>query len=461
MAKQARVLLLPFFIIMLSFISCCSSTSQPNPVLRHFGHHEESGRHDSQAYSSYFSNNADGEFKDLIKAVTDAALSLKRFNRVGTISSTSVKTVNVDDFGAEGDGTHDDTEAFKKAWKVACSSQGGAVLVVPQKKYRLKPIRFSGPCKSDLTLQISGTIEASNDRSDYGQDGRHWLLFDSVQDLSVEGGGTINGNGKIWWQNSCKTNKDLPCKDAPTALTFYQSKNLIVKNLKIQDAQQIHVSFEKCSNVQASKLTITAPKESPNTDGIHVTDTQNIQISSCVIGTGDDCISIVSGSKNLQATDITCGPGHGISIGSLGSGNSEAYVSGITVNGAKLSGTTNGLRIKTWQGGSGSASNIKFQNVEMYNVTNPIIIDQNYCDQDKPCKKQGTAVQVQNVLYKNIQGTSASELAIRFDCSKNFPCQGILLQNINLKGQGREKTATALCNNVKLAYAGVVSPRCP
>ncbi|KAG6694170.1 hypothetical protein I3842_09G036600 [Carya illinoinensis] len=418
MALQAR-LLLPFFIIMLSSaISCYSSTSQPNPVLRHFGH-EESG-HDSQAYSSYFSNIADGDFKDLIKAVTDA-LSLKRFVRVGSISSTtSIKTVNVDDFGAEGDGTHDDTEAFMKAWK------------------------------------ISGSIEASDDQSDYGEDGRHWLLFDSVQNLSVEGGGTINGNGKLWWQNSCKINKDL-------ALTFYRCTNLIVKNLKIQDAQQIHVSFEKCSNVQASKLTITAPEESPNTDGIHVTDTQNIRISSCVIGTGDDCISIVSGSKNLQATDITCGPGHGISIGSLGSGNSEAYVSGITVDGAKLSGTTNGVRIKTWQGGSGSAGNIKFQNVEMYNVTNPIIIDQSYCDQDKPCKKQGTAVQVKNVLYKNIQGTSASEVAIKFDCSKNFPCQGILLQNINLKGQaGDQKTATeALCNSVKLAYAGVVSPRCP
>lgn len=112
MAQQAGVLLLPFFIIMLSSISCCSSTSQPNLVLRHFGHHEESGRHDSQAYSSYFSNIADGEFKDLIKAVTDAALSLKRFNKVGTISSTSVKTVNVDDFGAEGDGTHYDTEVL-------------------------------------------------------------------------------------------------------------------------------------------------------------------------------------------------------------------------------------------------------------------------------------------------------------------------------------------------------------
>lgn len=41
---------------------------------------------------------------------------------------------------------------------------------------------------------------------------------------------------------------------------------------------------------------------------------------------------------------------HGdLSIGSLGSGNSKAYVSEITVTGAILSGTTNGVRIKTWQ----------------------------------------------------------------------------------------------------------------
>ena len=39
-------------------------------------------------------------------------------------------------------------------------------------------------------------------------------------------------------------------------------------------------------NVRVSGLTVTAPADSPNTDGIHVTDTKNIQISSSVIGTG-------------------------------------------------------------------------------------------------------------------------------------------------------------------------------
>lgn len=177
-----------------------------------------------------------------------------------------------------------------------------------------------------------------------------------------------------------------------------------MKDLKIENAQQIHLLIEKCVGVEVTKLVVTSPENSPNTDGIHITSTQNIQISDSTIATGDDCISIVDGSQKVLATGITCGPGHGISIGSLGGGNSEAHVSDIHVNGAKLYETTNGLRIKTWPGGFGSASNIKYQNVVMNNVKNPIIIDQNYCDQaDGPCKAEtDSAVEVKNVIYQNI-----------------------------------------------------------
>ncbi|CAA2983098.1 polygalacturonase-like [Olea europaea subsp. europaea] len=365
-----------------------------------------------------------------------------------------VKTINVQNFGAIGDGSTDDTKAFQDARSEACSSTEAVTLIVPMgKNYLLKPVRFSGPCKSDIRFQIAGTLVASDNPSDYCKDGRHWLIFDSVQDLMLEGGKIINGNGNVWWKNSCKIDKSK-------ALTLYKCKNLVVKGLKIQDAQQIHVSFQKCTNVQASSLSISAPEESPNTDGIHVTNAQNIQISNCTIGTGDDCISIVSGSQNVQAMDITCESGHGISIGSLGSSNSEAYVSNVVVNGAKLSGTTNGVQIKTWQGGSGSASNIKFQNVEMQNVKNPIVIDQNYCDRAKACKEQSSTVQVKNVVYQNIHGTSASNVAINLDCSKSYPCQGIVLQNVNIVREG-DGSVKAVCNNiVNLENLGIVSPLC-
>ncbi|XP_057488003.1 polygalacturonase [Actinidia eriantha] len=438
-----------------SFILGYTSAVHEDPP--HDYHLEEYG-YDFKAYPSYITTTGDNDFGSSISH-ENGIFGLRKVDYGMDRVLVASKTVDVDGFGAKGDGG-DDTKAFEKAWKAACSSTSSAVLLVPKKNYLVRPITFLGPCKSDLTMQIYGTIEASDDRSDYRKDGRHWLVFDSVQNLRVEGGGTINGNGQIWWQNSCKTNKALPCKDAPTALTFYKSKHVIVKNLKIENAQQIHVSFDNCVNVQASNLMVTAPENSPNTDGIHVTGTQNIHISSCVIGTGDDCISIVNGSRKVRVNDITCGPGHGISIGSLGYGNSEAHVSDVVVNGAKLCGTTNGVRIKTWQGGSGSASNIKFQNVEMHNVENPIIIDQNYCDQDKPCQEQSSAVQVKNVVYKNIKGTCASNVAVTFDCSKRFPCRGIVLEDVDLEIEGGA-AAKALCNNVEISETGVVSPHCP
>ena len=73
---------------------------------------------------------------------------------------------------------------------------------------------------------------------------------------------------------------------------------------------------------------------------------------------------------------------------------------------------------------------------------------------------QSSAVQVKNVVYKNIKGTNASEVAIKFDCSKSHPCKGIVLQNVNLQEHG-DKTVKAMCNNVKLSEKETVFPQCP
>ncbi|KAG0472401.1 hypothetical protein HPP92_016947 [Vanilla planifolia] len=349
------------------------------------------------------------------------------------------------DYGAKGGG-EDDTLAFGKAWNAACSSSTPASLVVPNgKTYLLKPITFSGPCKSTVQVMIMGNIEASSNPSDWkGKNQRIWILFGSLNNLQVGGGGTINGNGR-------------PCKDAPTALTFTSCSGLTVNNLIVKDSQQIHVEFKNCDNVVASSLTISSPQNSPNTDGIHVTGTTNINITNCNIATGDDCISIVTGSHTVRANGITCGPGHGISIGSLGEDGSNDQVSDVIVDTATLSGTSNGVRIKTWQGGNGYANSIIFKNIKMNNVENPIIIDQSYCDSKKPCKQQRSAVKISNVQYKNIKGTSASRNAINFNCSKNVPCSDILLEDINLVEEDGE--AKSFCSNVvKLTKQGDVFP---
>ncbi|KAL9321744.1 hypothetical protein ACSQ67_009797 [Phaseolus vulgaris] len=370
-----------------------------------------------------------------------------------TPSARPQRRISVDDFGAKANDGRDDTEAFEKAWNEACSR--GGVLVVPEAKiYHLKPITFSGPCHPNTAFRVYGTIRAWPVISAYGKQRLLWIMFQNLTNLRVDGGGTINGNGRKWWENSCKTNENL-------AVTFFGCNNLIVTNLRLKNAQQMHVRFQKCNNVTASNLILRAPGNSPNTDGIHVTETKNIMISNSSIGTGDDCISIVSGSQNVRVTDVTCGPGHGISIGSLGAGNSKAQVSNVLVNRATITGTTNGVRIKTWQGGSGYAKNIKFENIAMRNVTNPIIVDQNYCDQEKPCKEKVSAVQVSNIVYQNIRGTSASEVAIKFECSKSFPCKGIHFEDVVLTPHGHAASKTiATCQNVRYVNRGKFLPSC-
>ncbi|XP_028799787.1 polygalacturonase-like [Neltuma alba] len=390
-----------------------------------------------------------------------SSLLARRYSRSKTSkASRSQASVNVDDYGAMSRDGKEDTEAFKKAWNEACSK--GAVLVVPENKvYHLKPIKFSGPCQPNTTFMVYGTIKAWPHLSAYEEDPTHWIQFEGITGLRVDGGGigTFNGNGKKWWKKSCKVNKSLPCTDAPTAVTFDECTNLIVKNLRFKNSQKMHINIQNCLNVMLTGLKVIAPEDSPNTDGIHVTRTKNILISNSFIGTGDDCISIESGSRNVKVTDITCGPGHGISIGSLGDDKSKAEVSNVVVNRAKLRGTTNGVRIKTWQGGSGYARFIEFMNIEMENVSNPIIIDQNYCDQEEPCHEQESAVKLSNLLYQNISGTSASEVAIKFDCSKTVPCNHVYVENVRLEAEGGGQT-TASCDNVIYVNQGNLFPKC-
>lgn len=72
---------------------------------------------------------------------------------------------------------------------------------------------------------------------------------------------------------------------------------------------------------------------------------------------------------------------YNFSVGSLGKYPNEGDVSGLVVRDCTISGTTNGIRIKTWANSPGrsAATNMTFTNIVMNNVTNPIIIDQLYC----------------------------------------------------------------------------------
>ncbi|KAM7256458.1 hypothetical protein ACFE04_012199 [Oxalis oulophora] len=349
--------------------------------------------------------------------------------------------------------------ALKHAWGVACSSPSRIVLEIPAGNTSLiHPIDFSGPCISKVTLRISGTIVAPKDPSVWDTlNPRKWLYFNGVNHLTIEGHGLIDGNGQEWWDSSCKINQTNPCRPAPTAITFHSCKNLKVKNLMVVNSQQMHLAFTSCLRVDVSNLRVIAPAYSPNTDGIHISASRGVQLKDNIVRTGDDCISIVNNSSRIWIRNTICGPGHGISIGSLGKSNSSSHVHDILVDGALLSNTENGVRIKTWQGGSGFAANVRFQNILMDNVSNPVIVDQYYCDSWTPCANQTLAVKVKNISFVHIKGTSATEEAVRFACSDDLPCEQLYLEDIQLVSSSGEMSKS-FCWQAHGFSQGLVNP---
>ncbi|XP_042490969.1 polygalacturonase-like [Macadamia integrifolia] len=167
-------------------------------------------------------------------------------------------------------------------------------------------------------------------------------------------------------------------------LTIANSNNVHIRGINFLNSPNVQIDLESSTWIYVSNVTILAPKSSPNTDGIHMQHSKNVSIENSRIGTGDDCVSMGDGSAYVSINNIACGPGHGISIGSLGKGGSIAKVEYIHVKDVQFIGTTNGARIKTWEGGKGSVSNIVFERILIHDSDNPIIIDQHYCNRHDP-----------------------------------------------------------------------------
>lgn len=93
------------------------------------------------------------------------------------------------------------------------------------------------------------------------------------------------------------------------------------------------------------------------------------------------------------------------SIGSLGKYTDEEDVVGINVRNCTITGTQNGVRVKTWPGAPASrASNLMFTDIVMINVSNPIIIDQEYCPSNS-CKSTSEVTMIIKQSYiKNTDG---------------------------------------------------------
>ncbi|KAM4116659.1 hypothetical protein ACB094_02G067700 [Castanea mollissima] len=362
---------------------------------------------------------------------------------------------DVRSYGAVGDGSNDDTEAFRQAWKEACAVESAVILAPEDHSFIITSTIFSGPCKPGLVFQVDGVLMPPEGPDSWpkADSRKQWLVFYRLDQMTFTGKGTIEGNGQKWWELPCKPHRGPngstlsgPC-DSPALIRFFLSTNLVVSGLRILNSPQFHMKFDGCEGVLIDKLSISSPKLSPNTDGIHIENTKAVGIYNSMISNGDDCISIGPGCSNVAIEGVTCGPSHGISIGSLGVHNSQACVSNITVRNAVIKESDNGLRIKTWQGGTGSVTGIAFDNIQMNNVMNCIIIDQYYC-LSKACLNETSAVHVNDISYRNIKGTYDVRMTpIHFACSDTVACTNIKLSEVELYPEEGQLLEDPFCWN--------------
>ncbi|XP_057414887.1 probable polygalacturonase At3g15720 isoform X5 [Lotus japonicus] len=342
-------------------------------------------------------------------------------------------------------------DAFVKAWNDLCAAtQGAPTLLIPKgKSFMLQPVSFKGPCKTNnVNIELQGTLVAPKSVVAWKWANNNkgaWIDFSGINGLVIRGGGTFDGQGATWW---AKYSDD---SDRPSALRFHSCKNLALSATNHINSPRNHISISTCSDSSISNIHVTAPEESPNTDGIDISGSTNILIKDSTIRTGDDCIAINDGSSFINITGITCGPGHGISVGSLGRDRKFETVEEVHVRNCIFQGTTNGARIKTWQGGSGYARKITFEDIILDEAENPIIINQNY----RAYQRNGLAeaVKVSEVTFRNFTGTSASEEAITLNCDPTVGCTGIILNKINIKYVSAGKRTRALCNNVRGSFS--------
>ncbi|XP_024979134.1 probable polygalacturonase At3g15720 [Cynara cardunculus var. scolymus] len=369
------------------------------------------------------------------------------------ISLASTSIFDVMKYGAKGNGKTDDSPAFMKAWKAACqapSSVRRSILLIPAKRtFLLRPISFNGPCKpSTIYVQVSGNIVGPTKKTDWiGSHIDTWLEFTRVNGLTVSGNGRIDGQGPIWWKNACigSPTPGTSCH-APAALMFKRCNSLRLNGLTHVNSPRVHVTITACNNVIISNLRIIAPETSPNTDGINIASSTNVKIRDSIIGTGDDCVAISGGSSNIMISGIMCGPGHGISIGALGNGGTDV-VENIEVRNCTMVKTLAGVRIKSWQGGSGYARKISFKGIKFDAVYNPIMIDQYYCPTQTNCRTSTSAVKISDVTFSGIVGTSKMDNVINISCSRSVACTNIVMDRVYMSSATPGRKVFGTCIN--------------
>ncbi|XP_042493164.1 probable polygalacturonase [Macadamia integrifolia] len=364
--------------------------------------------------------------------------------------------MSLTDFGGVGDGITSNTEAFRKAIRKMehFGDKGGSQLNVP--KGRWVTGSFNLTSNFTLFLEDGAVILGSQNPKEwpviepllsYGRGrerlgGRHISLIhgDGLTDVIITGkNATIDGRGKMWWD--LWWNRSLEYTRGHL-LEIMNSQNILISNLTFLNSPFWTIHPVYCSDVVIKGMTILAPLNSPNTDGIDPDSSKNVCIEDCYIESGDDLVAVKSGwdqygismarpsmniiVRRVSGTTPTCS---GLGIGSEMSGG----ISNITVEDLHIRDSAAGVRVKTDNGRGGYISNITITNVTMERVKIPIRFSRGSNDHPDDKWDPNALPIVKGIFISNVVSVDTKKAPV-LEGIENAPFEGICMTNVTLSG---------------------------
>jgi len=352
----------------------------------------------------------------------------------------------VQQYGATGDGKTLDTVAIQKAIDDCAAKGGGVVRLAGAAKFVSAPLVL----KSHITLEIAAgtTLEGSTNHDDYPeieefhQKGRQSLLSaHSVEDITIRGGGIIDGRGESWWPNRAEG------YTRPRLIVFDHVKHVLMENVTVQNSPMWQIVPYYSEDLTFRNMKVLAPlPEGHNTDGIDPFSSKHIVIDHVTIDTGDDNVAIKSGQPgspgpddptvDVTITDCVFVKGHGLSVGSEVAGG----VQHLRVERVTFKGTTAGIRIKSGRDRGNDIGDFVYKDITMENVGTAIQITDYY---GGGATKEGAAAvsmapvtrltpHMHDITIENVKVTGA-KVAMDIEGLPEAPIMGLHLKNVQIE----------------------------
>jgi polygalacturonase len=364
----------------------------------------------------------------------------------------------VQSYGAKGDGATLDTAAIQKAIDDCASKGGGTVKIAGAAKFISAPLIL----KSHITLDIAAgtTLEGSTNHDDYPEieefhdQGRQSLLSaKDAEDLTIRGGGIIDGRGEGWWENRG------PGSTRPRLIVFDHCKHVLMENITVQNSPMWQIVPYYSEDLTFRNMKVLAPEPAGhNTDGIDPFSSKHIVIDHVLIDTGDDNVAIKSGqpgsagpddpTTDITITDCIFLKGHGLSVGSEVAGG----VQHLRVERVQFKGTTQGIRIKSGRDRGNDIGDFIYKDITMEDVQTPIQITMYYGSGKGGAEAAAMAPVTRltphfhDILIENLKATGA-KTAMDIEGLPESPVKGVEMKNVQIDA----------AKGAKIFYAEVVT----